>query len=411
MKKLIFIIILLAGCENRERLNPLDPENEYTQGAPTGLWLLSHRDSVQINWNGFDVDHMAGYEIYRGEGDLELIDVITADQTTYVDTGVEYYQEYTYAIRAKTEFSQSNLSQEKKVIPGPWNAVVADMYNFHIRNISFDGRTITQEKRFNSPRAMVTDPNSNQMYVADYFDQKIYGLNRSFTIQSTIELPSNPIAMDVGMGKFFVLLEDSTIRSFDISGPEDVSHRLEFDPNLSSEIAYDTKTEKIYVSLNKHNRVIVLDANTLDQEGKKEYEFQNPGPIEPNYVQGGVFVATESGIVNIDISGGVNKYLADLFIHDISTHPDRSELYYVGSKERAVGWEVGYINIKSGERVQILGNEYSRLYNIQMIPADGEHDGFVVQQAFPGKLMRFNKSGEKWAEIDGFNSRLDFILD
>ena len=56
---------IFLGCSNREPLNPLDPNNPFTGGKPTGLSLIPIQNTVQILWDPIDLIDINNYTIYR----------------------------------------------------------------------------------------------------------------------------------------------------------------------------------------------------------------------------------------------------------------------------------------------------------------------------------------------------------
>ncbi len=58
-------LLLATDCSERERTNPLDPNNPVTAGAPMGLRVVTNRDSAWVDWTPFEVDNLAGYKVYR----------------------------------------------------------------------------------------------------------------------------------------------------------------------------------------------------------------------------------------------------------------------------------------------------------------------------------------------------------
>jgi len=412
---LISIIILICwGCEDRNRLNPLDPENELTQGAPTGIKIHIRADSVELFWSPFRVDNMKEYLIYRGFSENELIQhgTVTNDSTVFRESNLAFGQSYYYAVQALTEFSHSVISEAVATIPGPHTLWVADMYNFFLRNISYDGSWNQKTIEFTSPRSLALDSKTNIIWLGEYFKEQLLGFDHNMNIVSQIELPSRPIdfAVDSLKQRIFVVLEDSSLQCFNMDGSTIWKYELNFDPNLSSEIAYDAVTENIWLSSNIINAVIKINAG--DPEKIEIFSaIPNPGPLETDPFKGGVWVATESGIAYINSLSELIFYKTDLFIYDVSVHPQTGNCYYTGSESDNSNWETGYITESNPENFKIiLGNEMQDLYNIQVIPGPYS-SGIFVQQAFTWKLLRFNANGDKIGELSNFNSRLDFVLD
>ncbi|MEE8437869.1 MAG: hypothetical protein V3S22_05965 [Candidatus Neomarinimicrobiota bacterium] len=412
---LSIILVILCSCEDRERLNPLDPKNGLTEGAPTGLKIFTRVDSIALRWNPFNVDNMVEYQIYRGFAKDELFKhaAVPADSEVFRETDLNFEESYFYAVQALTEFSQSGISKTVSTIPGPHTLWVADMYNFFLRNISFDGSWGQKTMEFISPRSLVLDSKSKILWLGEYFEESLLGLDHQMTVVNRIELQDSPIdfALDSLRRRLFAVLEDSTLNCYDMDGSVIWNYKLGFNPNLSTELAYDAITENIWLSSNVVNAVIKISTDGPAAGVDIFSSIPNPGPLEADPVNGGVWVSTETGIIRIKSSGEINWYKQELFIHDVSIHPQSGDCYYTGSRERFSTWETGYL-INSNPEVHqiILNNDVDQLYNIQVIPGPNS-TGIFVQQAFTWKLLRFTEKGEKVGELDNFNSRLDFALD
>ena len=105
-------MLFLLNCSKRDRLNPLDVENQITGGKPTGLNLVPIRDTVQVSWDEIDVRDLSVYVIHKAVNNTELMEyaAVSADSTEYSDSAVSYYQNYTYAVQAVTDYMVSPLS-------------------------------------------------------------------------------------------------------------------------------------------------------------------------------------------------------------------------------------------------------------------------------------------------------------
>jgi len=87
-------ILVTLSCE-RERINPLDPENPNSDAVvlppPTGLKAIPDYGTVILTWDA--VTDAVRYQIYRDD------EQITTNETTnYEDTGLTPGQEYKYQV-------------------------------------------------------------------------------------------------------------------------------------------------------------------------------------------------------------------------------------------------------------------------------------------------------------------------
>jgi hypothetical protein len=116
------LIIPLSGCSDRPRLNPLDPENPNTLGMPTGLNVVSIRDTVTLRWNSIDLPDLSGFRIYRqlqGETGFSSIAETSASINSFHDIGVHFDIVHNYRVSILAPYFESPLSDAVTITPGP----------------------------------------------------------------------------------------------------------------------------------------------------------------------------------------------------------------------------------------------------------------------------------------------------
>jgi len=187
-------LLLFLHCSDRERLNPLDPENPFTNGAPTGIRLYSQRDTVVLQWSPMQVNSLRRYYIYRAVDNaaLALYDSVAGHVIEYIDDSLVFDKQYTYALQAKTEYDKSRLSQSLSVVPGPF-----DDCN---RLIEFyDGFTPTD-------LAVVQD----RIYFTNLWDNSLKMIDTSGEVHS-FEIGEAPVdlAYDSSSGLIYILGRDN----------------------------------------------------------------------------------------------------------------------------------------------------------------------------------------------------------
>jgi hypothetical protein len=413
----ILILILLFtfnACSDRERLNPLDPKNPITHGKPVGLSAIPDRDSVRLSWSPIDVDDFVGYHVFKGydSTQLELFTRVGADCTGIIDTGLTYDRDHYYAIQGETVYNMSLLSDVLRVVPGPFNIWIADVYAYRIQEISYDGTYILTALDFSSPRAIEYDADYGVLWVADYWEQRVYALDQNLTKDHFFLLDGYPLdlAIDRINGKLYVLLSNNRIKGYSYYGQEILSLDLEESVSVDSKLVYCPTTSSLWLTAPNRGSVTRVILNTGAVTLKTFRSLGSEGPIEVDPIEGGVWVATRSGIARITKEDSIYYYLSHLHIRDISVEPSNGDCYYTGNTVSKGEWTTGYLRYADPSHNNvILDSDYPDLYNIQVIPGTGE-PGIIVQQAFSWKLLRFTSRGEQIGELSGFNSVLDFVL-
>lgn len=86
--------LLLGGCTNdRDYVNPFDPENLRTAGSPPGLEVAAGDSQVIVSWQNSGFEGIVQYRIYRwftGDADTayKLVGEVDAPKTEFVDEGL-----------------------------------------------------------------------------------------------------------------------------------------------------------------------------------------------------------------------------------------------------------------------------------------------------------------------------------
>jgi hypothetical protein len=108
-KILIFIALLfiIYGCSERERSNPLDPENVETGGALTGLtadWQGlsdSSLSGIRLSWDGVSHSDLKGYNVYRktpSDSEYNLVDTVSEPFYEDAISRQDGFHKYNYAV-------------------------------------------------------------------------------------------------------------------------------------------------------------------------------------------------------------------------------------------------------------------------------------------------------------------------
>ncbi|RKY53556.1 MAG: hypothetical protein DRP89_06025 [Candidatus Neomarinimicrobiota bacterium] len=410
---LVFICLFLISCSDREHANPFDPENPDTKGAPTGVSVISNRDSVFLRWNPMEVNDLLYYLVYRmtGEGDLATYDTVNVSERTFLDTTVVFDTKYSYAVQANTVFNKGTLSDTVSIIPGPYNFWIADFYNYSVKRITYDGVHVIKSDYFTSPIAIEADPQRNQFLIADYWNKCIYIIDKNFLELLTIDLEDRPvdIAVNSSKGEFYVLfLEHNQLVTYSISGRKFETINLPFDVSFYTYLTYDSVASNVWISGNGADSVFQFVLENSTSVLKVHSGIVNPGKIYADPITGGCWIASDSGIVRISDSGVRQIYKTNYYIADLSINPKNGDCYYTGYTLENGFWETGYISDQGS--VKILGNDYPYLSEIQVVPGEGAQ-GFIVAQKGTWRIIRFDSTGTEIGELGSFDARLDFALE
>ncbi|MCH7764512.1 MAG: hypothetical protein IIB95_12385 [Candidatus Marinimicrobia bacterium] len=420
MQKSVMLLILCSlvfiSCSERSRDNPFDPNNPVTRGAPTGFRITSNRHTVTLEWNPIDVSELTSYKLHRGINDSTLNELVEVDSKTtlYYDSNLIYDNTYYYSIQGITEFDDGNLSLIEKIIPGNYNIWIADYWNGTVWRISYDGAHSIGSLYNISPKEIVYNPKTKSIWIADYWSRNVIEISPEFSQIREILLPDMPIdmAIDTTGGIIYTLLwKNRIIQTYSIEGVYKNSVTIPFSISKNSSIVYDEKCSTLWLS-EPVNSVLMRISSDLDSNSIAQYtQFDNPRKMEPDPINGGTWIASNSGIIHFNSDSVITLYKTDYSIMDISVHPGNGDCYYIGRRKTDNNWIVGKIAIIPVVQDSIIfNNSYPNVYSIQVIPGS-TGTGFILSQAGTGKLLRFDHLGRLIGEMSYFDWDLDFALE
>jgi hypothetical protein len=411
--------LFLLACSNRERSNPLDPNNPATHGAPSGFQVVANRDTVRLWWHPVNVKELSGYHIYRSiSGDpLGFHRLVAPDSTYFEETQLMYDRTYIYAVQAVTQAGESRLSRPDTLVPGPHNFWIAGFNNSTVWRIGYDGAHIVKQHYFSSPEAIACQHNPDIIWIADYYEQVVYQLDVHFNLMKRIDLTGYPIeiAADNSTGDIFVL-QRRPDQIYRISLNGDIIGAYEV-PDYAS--VHTTLT------FNESNSWLWFINPVSASEGKVyRYQIQHTGSAWELIAQtaypyrvataspwGGCWVATDSGVVHIDPSGNLTTHLSHMQVLDISLNPTNGDCYFTARSHEDHRWQTGRLSEPSGFSVDpILDETYGSLTRIQALLGEGRV-GFLVHQISTNQILRFNPDGQLIGRLGGFYGAPEITLE
>ncbi len=167
----LIVLILLSSCSDRERQNPLDPQNPDTQGKPVGLSVVSLLDTIHVSWQPMRLQDLTGYLIYRrlaGEPDFSLLAEVPASADHYQELSNRFGVLHSYRIVAHVGELTSPPSEEETTTPGPTVAWIADLNDGSLLKLTHDGRhALLRTFAFPSPLRVKVDGKRGNVWVLD----------------------------------------------------------------------------------------------------------------------------------------------------------------------------------------------------------------------------------------------------
>ena len=403
-------MLFLLNCSKRDRLNPLDVENQITGGKPTGLNLVPIRDTVQVSWDEIDVRDLSVYVIHKAVNNTELMEyaAVSADSTEYSDSAVSYYQNYTYAVQAVTDYMVSPLSDTISVTIGPYSIYVVDFYDNSVRILSWDGSYLIKSKSVSSPRAIQYRESDNRFAVADYYDNAVLLISKDLNETNYIDIGDYPLDLDVNQltNRIHVLTRNGYIMKLDEEGEKIETLNAGMPFGWDAEISSDPISDGLWISNPDSGIVWFLPYNESWNHVVKFNQLDSPSSLSSF---GGGWVATHAGIVHLSPIGDSEILEPDIYVTDVEIDTVSKKCFYVGKDLAKNSWVAGKIDLETKFNTILLDSAYHYLHQIYPIPSETGTE-FLIQESATWTLIRFDESGNKLGEMENFNSRLDFQI-
>lgn len=350
----------LAACADRERANPLDPQNPDTLGKPTGLRVLSSRDTVFLRWDRLNLNDIAGIQLYRKtniEPEFSPLVLIQPEKNNFEDTNIEFGIEYMYQISAVGDNFESQRSDEVRVEPGPTFNWVADNGNRQLFKLTHDARHRIQSTfGFLTIIDIEPNPKTGEIWVIDFISSVIGEVVRISSSGEVLE----PIVRLVG--------------------PEDASLYV--------------SSGDLWIADSRAGRVVKLDP--VGNELFSISNFSSPISVSVDQRTGDCWVGDDSRNEVIKISSdGQERMVSSLTFNSV-------KWIDVDSNDGSV-WVSDRTRVLKLNEMGLLEFEISQAFSFAHKIAVNKNNGEVwIVNWNPSTISKYNSNGQKIFELDGF---------
>ena len=304
------LILLLSHCADRQRLNPLDPQNPDTHGKITGMKIYSEFNRITLTWHGVNVTGLKGYHIYRKTATQDSfvhIQSVTPSKRTFTDYNVTYFKPYCYRVSAFSANFESQLSDSVQIIPGPSVVWVTDAYNYSIIQYSYDcTHEITRISADGYPWAIQWNHYQQDLWYSDLLLGRVYRRKKNLLEYFAAPQYWQPVSMDIDPSRNAVWVANdraSVIRI--MAGRDDPITEIERpDFQEPSAVAIDERRHYCWVA-DPASSLIFRGITTDTTLRKMSADVINPLDISIDINNGSCWVADSSRIVQLNISGEI----------------------------------------------------------------------------------------------------------
>jgi hypothetical protein len=302
--------LILCSCADRERSNPLDPQNTKTGGRLSGVSVLSREREVTVSWDAVDVKGIDGIRIYRrlsDEHEFAQIGSTGSSADAFIDSAAEYAKTYEYYVTAVTGNYESPPSAIVQVTPGPTYTWVADAYSGYVTRLTHDLKTtLFSFGILNFPYRVAPVPKERAAWIYSRFSDAIYKIDaygeRQITLLDYGEV--SDMAVDTTSNDLWISLSSHGIlKRLDSQGEEQLnSHSLA----APQALAVDSHNHFCWVV---DKKVYSLEDNGTIRAGSEV--LISPKDIAISLAREVVWVADSLRVVQLDFSAGFTGIVVD----------------------------------------------------------------------------------------------------
>ena len=391
---LLLIVICFHSCSDRERLNPIDPQNPETGGRPQGLRVYSEYDQATLRWLNIGLDSFEGYYIYRktlGDTAFQLIYITPPDSQVFIDKKLVYDQLYEYCITVKAEDFESLPSDTVSITPGPTFIWATDVFLRYIFKLTHDCSSVIERISVDGyPWALSPVTDAGEFWYTDVFLNRVYGVDR-LQNQRIIDYLDTGEPIDLAMDEYHnqVWVADETrgrILVYNIQGVK----TGEFN-GFSNPYSLDSYQSNGTCWISDIGVDKIFNINAYGDTNVEIDSLYRPKCVSVNQKNGDCWVADSSRVLVYDIDGGLKLTIDEGLIYPLNVAVD-SEL---GSC-----WvlDYSYFDFKSklfcfsasGEKLVELSG-FTQPENLIVNPYD---HSCIVADSGSGKIFKISRLGQ-----------------
>ena len=398
---ILFLGLLFLSCSDRERNNPLDPQNSVTKGRISGISISSRERSIYLSWQPLAIANVDSILVYRQnvDGYFNHYKSLQKNSSSFVEANTQYGQSYTYYVTAKVGDYESPPSDKVSIVPGPTYLWVGDLANGYFSRFTYDLRsTIFSFGILRYPKLIAVLPKDRSAWCYSLFSDVLYKLdedgvaNMAFYNLGRI----TDLAADTSYQELWIAqLDSGLIRRIDSSG------------NIVSSLRIISSPKRIVADSRRHT------AWTIDEQSKQVFRISRAGfLVAKNQValEDPKDIAVEGNTSNIWIADGPRIVNLDYVGESIGTiFTGFSETIFIDfDNNRNSMWVVDKIGNeyllvklnKNGERIFQI-DQFVKPVAIDINEFDGS---CMVADPGKGGVFKVSESGNIVFQLDGYVS-------
>ncbi len=356
----LLVVHFLCSCSDRERLNPIDPQNPETGGRPQGLRVYSEYDQATLRWLNIQLNNFLGYNIYRKSTDdtsFQFIYLTPPDSQVFIDKNLTYDTKYQYYITVKAQDFESRPSDTVSVTPGPTFIWASDVTFRYVLKLTHDCTSVIKRVPIDGyPYAIEMIPGTGELWYTDILMNRVYAIDGQFN--------------------------QRIVDDFETGEPIDLS----FDKFNDRVWIADETRGKIHVYRNQGSKIFELD------------KFVRPYSLESYQSDGACWLADRDGdtIYKLGINGGIDIQIDSLYRPtDVTVNQETGDCWVADSSRVLLYNKYGILKLTIDQGL---------IYPLDVAVDSELGNCWVLDFSYfdqNSKLLCFSSSGEKLVELTG----------
>ncbi len=395
------LVFVLLSCAERDRLNPIDPQNPITGGRPQRLRIYSDLDVIVVQWDRLDLKGIQGYHIYRSsavDSAFRPIALLPPDSSRFIDRGVTFDQIYRYFLTVLAGDFETPSSDTIGIVPGPTNIWATDVYNRRIIKISHDGsHEIRQIGVDGYPWAIAYDGEQRNIWYSDVLQNRIYRIHQQVA-ESIFDLRSgDPIdlALDIRNNRIWIADQIlGRVYAFNRQGQK-IGEKGDFKKPVSLDFVSSEGSCWVVDAKAKNLTKISAGLNPMGQISN----FVSPSCVAVNQLSGECWVADSSRVVRIDLKGRIRLSIErpGSFLRYLAVDSELDHCWVIDFSFLANQSRLLCFNNTGEQLVQLSGLSWPT--NLKVNPYD---HCCVLADAGSGRVLKISPQGQVIGEVSGY---------
>jgi hypothetical protein len=398
---LLVCALVLNGCSDRQRRNPLDPQGVDPLDNFDALEVLAGDQSVLLRWDFSVFEDVEGFLIYRQTDNNPFsplpVGRLTPQTQTYTDSSVENGTTYAYRLALViTGEGEDVLDQQTRLAtPGPEVGWVGDVSTGLVWQISADGRGGRfAQGRFPGLQDIAINRADGSCWVSDRFLQGLFRILADGELETYTGAigEAGALSLDAAANIGWIIdNQEHTVYWFETAAPMDTLSFVEVDARFIEPSSVAAQAGQCWIVDGKDGRVFLYQ-----REGRRSVEFRgllDPGPLAAG-LEGSAWALLDQGnaLIRLDVDG--TQLAVELPFEaalDLDVDLQTGDCWVVGASDLAVFNDAGMLvlhrqDIPSGRDVAV--DEINRW----------------IWLSTSNVLWKLDVAGQPQARLEGFSS-------